>query len=87
MDFFSEAVKQLSADPEIDTVTKVIALELLSLTATFLGLGDKGRRYLGQAIAMGQRMGLLDGGTQMVGDLLELRAACHCAWGLFSYTT
>lgn len=84
-EFFLEATKQLTADKGIDTIPKLISLELLSLRATFLGLGDKGKRFLGQAIAMGQRMGLLNEATQTTGDLNELRAACHCAWGLFSY--
>lgn len=88
---FSAAMRQWTTGTELDSLATLAGLQLLSLTATFLGQGSTSTKLLGNAINMGKRMRLLTNGTSIpVAVQLEgadLKATCHAAWGLFSYST
>lgn len=91
MAFFNEAISQWDAGLAPDSLATLVALQFLSLTATFLGQGDKGMKLLQSAVTLGKRLNLLYDGPPLTieppPDEDDLRAASHCAWGLFSYAT
>lgn len=79
-------------DDGIDSLTKLAALQLLSLTATYQGYGSMAMKLIRQAVDMGRRMQLLtDGPIPMITTPIStdpsVKAACYAAWGLFSYVT
>ncbi|KAI6779318.1 uncharacterized protein J7T54_000416 [Emericellopsis cladophorae] len=85
--FFLEATCMWERGEEVDSLLTVAALQFVSLTADILGKGHQALEYLLHAIQMGQRLGLFDVVAPAITDPSDFKAACQCAWGLFSYAS
>ncbi|KAG9254474.1 uncharacterized protein F5Z01DRAFT_107648 [Emericellopsis atlantica] len=83
--FLLEATGMWERGEEVDSLPTVAALQFVSLTADILGKGHQALEYLRHAVQMGQRLGLFDVVAPAITDPSDFKAACQCAWGLFSY--